>query len=120
MAARNIVNRQLAFFFSERRVARVPADRSAVPPQNGTLLRCEKVFVLLKRSVDAVPGVGPLAIAIGDAIEAIKNAAVMGRMNLGILTQAAGDDPISIWREYVMENFVSPHAARRCGFVEAL
>src|SRR4030095_17022682 len=80
----------------------------------------EKTFVLLKRSFDAVPGVGRFTFAVGDAVEAIKNAAVMGRMNFWILIQATGDDPVAVWGEYMMENLVSPHTARGGGFIQAL
>src|SRR5688572_33112436 len=96
----------------------MPADGSAVPGENDTLLGCEKPFVPLKRAIDAVPGVGSLAVAVGDAIEAVENAAVMWRMNSVILIQATGDDPISIRREYVMENFIGANATRRRGLVK--
>jgi hypothetical protein len=96
----------------------MPANGGTVPGQHRTLLGGEKPFVLLKRSVDAMPGVRSLSVAVGDAIEAVENAAVMRRMNLGILIQAPGDDPISVRRKYVMENFVGPNPTRRRGFVK--
>src|SRR5262245_22307477 len=98
----------------------MPVDGGAVPGQNKTLLGCEKPLVLLKRPVGAVPGVGALAIAVGDAIEAVENTAVMGRMDPGILIQAPGYDPISVRREYVMKNFVGANATRRRGLVKPL
>src|SRR5258705_13626088 len=106
MAAGNIVNGQLALLFGKGHVLAMPANHSSLSSQNRTLLGGQKPFVLLKRSVDAVPGVGSLAVAVGDPIEAIENAAVMRRMNLGILIQATGDNPISIRRKHVMENFI--------------
>ena len=96
----------------------MPVDGRAVAGQNETLLGCEKPFVLLKRAVNAVPGVGAPAVAVGDAIEAVENTAMMWRMNFGIVIQATGDDPISVGREYVMENFISANATRRRGLVK--
>ena len=118
MAAGNIVNRQLALLFGEGRVLAMPANDNAMPAQNGAFLRREKSFVLLKRSVDAVPGVGPLAVAVGDAIEAVENAAVMRGMDLGIVIQATGDNPISLRRKHVMENLIGPNSTCRRGLVE--
>ena len=77
MATGNIVNRQLALLFGEGRVLPMPANVNTVPTQNGAFLGREKTFVLLKRAVDAVPGICRLAVAIGDSIEAIENTAVM-------------------------------------------
>src|SRR5678815_1997839 len=74
--------------------------------------------MLLKRSVDAVPGICPLAIAVSDAIEAVENAAMVWRMNLGILIQATGDDPISLRRKHVMENLIGPNSTCRRGLVK--
>ena len=118
MAAGNIVNRQLPLLFGEGHVLAMPANHSTLSRQNRTLLGGQKPFVLLKCSVDAMPGVRSLAVAVGDAIEAVKDSAVMRRMDLGILIQAAGDDPISGRRKYVMENFVGPNTTRRRGFVK--
>src|SRR5262245_18704735 len=89
-----------------------------MPRQDGALLGSKESFVLLKGSIDTVPRVSSLAVAVGDAIEAIKNAAVMRRMNLGIISQAAGHNPISLWGKDVMENLVGPDPTGRCGFVE--
>src|ERR1051325_12234531 len=96
MSAGNIVNRQLALLFGEGRILPMPANHNTVPAQNGAFLRGEKAFVLLKRAVDAVPGIRRLAVSIGDAIETIKDTAVMRRMDLGILIQTTGDNPISL------------------------
>src|SRR5678815_937002 len=96
----------------------MPADVHTVPSQNGAFLGREKTFVLLKRSVDAVPGIGRLAVAVGDAVEAVEDSAVMRRMNLGILIQATGDNPISLRRKDVMENFVGANSTCRRGLVQ--
>src|SRR5436190_4605913 len=104
MTTGNIVNRHLALFFGEGRLLPMPTNVNTVPTQNGAVLGREKTFVLLKRSVDAVPGIRRLAVAVGDAIEAVENTPVMRRMNFGILIQATGDNPISIRRKHVMEN----------------
>src|SRR6266536_2988320 len=106
MATGNIVNRQLAFLFGEGRLLPMPANLNTVPPQNGPFLRREKTFVLLKRSVDAVPRICHFAVTIGDAIETIKDTAVMRRMDLGILIQTTGDNPISLRRKHVVENLI--------------
>src|SRR5437870_4717717 len=118
MTTGNIVNRQFALLFCEGRVLAMPANDNAVPTQNGTLLGRQKTFVLLKRSVDAMPGIRSLAIAVGDAIETIENAAVMRRMDLGILIQATGDNPISFRRKHMMENFIGPNSTCRRGLVQ--
>src|SRR5438876_6048592 len=119
MPAGDVVNREFALLFCERGVLAVPTDDNTLPAQDGALLGSEKPFVLLKRSVDAVPGVSPLAVTVGDTIEAIENAAVMRRMDLGILIQASGDDSISTGRKDVVENFIRPNSTCWRGFVEA-
>src|SRR5262245_29377253 len=96
----------------------MPANSHAMPAQHGALLRSQKRFVLLKRSIDAVPGVGALAVAVRDPIEAVENSSMMRRMDLRIIQQAIGDDPLSVRRINVMENFIGPNSARRGGFVE--
>src|SRR6185369_14605142 len=40
-------------------------------------------------------------------------------MNLGILIQATGDNPISLRRKDVMENLIGPNTASRRGVVKA-
>jgi len=80
-----MVNRQFALFFRESRVLPMPADQNAVASKNRPLLRREKSLVLLKCSIDAVPGVGSLAVPVGDPIEAVENSPVMRRMNLRII-----------------------------------
>ena len=74
--------------------------------------------MLLESSIDAVPGVCPLAVAIGDAIEAVEDSAVMRRMHLRILIQATGDNPISIRRKHVMKNFIRSISICRRGLIE--
>ena len=39
-------------------------------------------------------------------------------MNLGVLIQATGDNPISLRRKHVVENFIGPNAACRRGLVK--
>src|SRR5207244_11523592 len=110
MAVRNIVNRHLALLFGESPVLAMPTDHGSLAAENGTLLGYDKTFVLLECSVDAVPGVGPLAIPIGDAIKAVEDSAVMRRMDLGIVVQASSDNPVSTGRKHVMKNFIGPNA----------
>ena len=74
--------------------------------------------MLLKRAVDAVPGVRRFAVAVGDAIEALENAAMMRRMDLGILIQATRDNPIALQRINVMENLVGPNSTFGRGLVK--
>ncbi len=118
MPAWNVVNRQFALLFGKGNVLAMPANHNALSSQNRTLLRGQKPFVLLKGSVDAVPGVCPLAVAIGDAIEAVENAPVMRRMDLGIVIQASGDNPVSTGRKDVMKNFIGPNSTCRRRLVE--
>src|SRR5438093_13633356 len=42
----------------------------------------------------------------------------MRRMNLGILIQAIGDNPISLRRKHVMENLIGPNSTCRRGLVK--
>src|SRR5262245_25748178 len=110
MAARNVVNRQLAFLQREGSVLPVPANLRAMPGQHGALLGCEKTFVLLKRSVDAVPGVRLLALIVGNPVEAVEDPAVMRRMHLGIVIQTASDYPVPRQGKDVMEDLVGSNA----------
>src|SRR5688500_4516933 len=110
MASGHMVNRQLPLLFREGGIPPMPLNVHTMPAQNGACLRREKTFVLLKRAVDAVPGIRPLAVAVGDAIEAVENSPVMRRMDLWILIQATGDNPISFWRKHMMENLIGPNS----------
>ena len=118
MAAGNIVDRQLALLFGESGILPMPANLNTVSTQNGAFLGREKTFVLLKRTVDAVPGIRRLAVPVCDAIEAVENTPVMRRMNLGILIQTTRDNPIPRWRIHVMENLIGPNSACRRGLVK--
>jgi hypothetical protein len=77
VTTRNIENRQFAIFFGESAILAVPPDFHTVTRKDGTLFRRLKSFVLLKRSISAVPRVRFLSVSVRDAIEAIKNSAVM-------------------------------------------
>jgi hypothetical protein len=85
-------------------------------PANATRCRPGRDLVLIRETVRAAErlrrcsaGVSPPALAISDAVEAVKDSAVMRRMNLRILIQAAGDNPISLRRKHVMENLIGPN-----------
>src|SRR2546430_796195 len=120
MATRNIIHGQLALLFGEGPVLPMPANGNSMPPQNGACLRREKTLVLLIRSVDTVPRISGLAVAVGDAIEAIEDTPVMWGMNLGVVRQSVGDDPVALWRIEVVEDFVGSDSTCRCGLVETL
>src|SRR5689334_4388397 len=76
-AARDVVKRQLTFFFGEGAISSMPANQNPVPPQYSSLLRRQKAFVLLERAIDTVPCVGRFAVAVSDPVEAIEDSAVM-------------------------------------------
>src|SRR5438046_2857844 len=118
MPVGNVVNGQLALFCCEGCIPSMPANLNTVPAQDGALFGGEKLFMLLERSVYAMPCVRSLAIAVGDAIEAVENTAVMRGMNLRIWIQAAGDNSVSIRRMDVMENLIGPNSTVRRGLVE--
>jgi hypothetical protein len=76
--------------------------------------------VLLIGAVGAMPGIGSLAVAVANAVEAVEDAAVMRGVDLGVVRQSVRDDPVALPRIQVMEDLVSPDATRRCGRVETL
>src|SRR5580765_4977436 len=110
-AGRQIVKGQLTFFFGEGRVFSVPANQNAVPAQYWPGFRREKALVLLESAIDAVPGIGRFAVTVGDAVEAIKDAAVMWRMDLRVFIEAIGDDSFAVRRIEVVKDLVSSDAA---------
>src|SRR4030095_7111610 len=96
----------------------MPADFNPMATQNGTFLGSEKTFVLLKRSVDAMPGIGCFTVAVRDAVEPVENAAVMRRMDLWIVIQTSSNNPISAGRIDMMEDFIGPISACWRGLIQ--
>ena len=66
-----------------------------MPAQDGPRFRREKAVVFLIRPVGAMPEVGGLAVVVADAVEAVEDAAMMRGMDLGVVRQSVGDDPVA-------------------------
>src|SRR5262245_45136718 len=115
MSAGHIKNRQFALLLREGSILSMPADDVAVAAKNRPCFGGNEPFMLLEGTVNTMPGIGVPAIAVGDAIEAVKNPAVMRRMHLGIILQAVRDQAIAVRREYVVKNFICSNATLRSG-----
>src|SRR5262249_5812609 len=118
LAARHVVHGQLALFLGEGLlILPVPADRYAVPAQDGAFFGREKALVLLIGPVGAVPKVGGLSVAVANAVEAVENPPVMWGMDLGIVRPSVGNDAVAARRIEVMEHLIGTDATGGGGLV---
>src|SRR5262249_5902825 len=109
LAAWHVIHSQLALLLCKGLpVLPVPANHHPVAPQHGASFAGEESFVCLVSAVRAMPGVGRLAFAIADAIKTEEDAAVMRRVDVGIIGQTASGEKVALGRKKVMEYLVSP------------
>src|SRR5262249_12606777 len=120
-ATRHVVHGQLALFLGESLlILPVPADRDAVPAQDGAFFRREEAVVRLIGPVRAMPQVGGLAVAVANAVEAVEDPPVMRGMDLGIVRPSVGDDAVAARRIEMVKDLIGTDATRGGGLVETL
>src|SRR5262249_13982593 len=80
--------------------------------------RREKAIVLLIGSMGAVPHVRGLAVAVANAVETVKNTAVVRRMDLGMVRQAIRDHSVALRRIEMVKYLIRSDPTGFRGLVE--
>src|SRR5262249_46338534 len=88
-------------------VLTMPADGQPMAPQHCAGFACQDTVVGLVGAVGAMPYVCCLAVAITDAVEAVKDAPMMRGVDGRIVGQTTGCQHVAFGRVKVMKHFVS-------------